>query len=326
MRRIARIVLLPVDLFLAAGAAVLLVPLWLGPPAWAIRVARSYGVLAALLDPKARRVAAINLRRAYGTQMNRSDARRTAWRVFANMGQSLAEGLQFSRSLRARRPSPIAYEIEDAALDRSILDDPRPKVFVTGHLGSWEVMSMVAALRHGRPAAMVVRSIDNPFVDRLFNRLRMPSGVERIEKRGAAVEAMARLRSGTSVAMLMDENGGRRGVFVDFFGRPASTSRLPALLCLATGFPLVLGVAVHPDGPKGSAPLRVRLALFEPSAYRRVDDEAAAVRDMTQAVMRRYEEWVRDNPQQWRWIHWRWRTRPDGREETYSRHDLETSF
>ena len=69
----------------------------------------------------------------------------------------------------------------------------------------------------------------------------------------------------------------------------------------------------------------MRLALFEPADYRQ-DDEAAAVHDMMQAVMGRYEGWVRDDPQQWRWIHWRWRTRPDGREETYSRRDLDACF
>jgi KDO2-lipid IV(A) lauroyltransferase len=325
VNRIARALLLPIDLAIAIAAAVLLAPVCLGPRRWGIRVARGYGRIAAAFDPHARRVAAINLRRAYGSALSRADARRVAWRVFANMAQSLAEGLQLVRDLRLSAAPPTAYDIEDPALDRRICLDPRPKVFVTGHLGSWEVMTITAALRHGGPGAVIARRVDNPFVDWLFQRLRAPAGAEILEKRGAATTAMARLRSGTNVAMLMDENAGRRGVFVEFFGRPASTSRLPALLSLASGSPLVLGVAVRARDRVG-ADLRIRLALFEPGDYRAAHDESAGVRGMTQAVMRQYEQWVRDDPWQWRWIHWRWKTRPDGREETYSRHDLEACF
>jgi KDO2-lipid IV(A) lauroyltransferase len=320
---LGRSVLRVVEFGIAGAAALLLVPVWALPWRGGICVARAYGLLAAAVNPKARRVAAINLRRAYGSALERSAANRLAWTVCANMAQSLGEGIQFVTRLRRGIEHSILFEVEDAELDQRIRADPRPKIFVTGHLGSWEVMTIVAGMRHGARQAVIVRGIDNPFLDWMFRRLRVRAGAAIVEKRGGAAAASAHLRAGTSVAMLVDENAGRRGVFVDFFGRPASTSRLPALLALATASPIVLGVAVRgAKTPDGRSSFRCRLALFEPDAYRRPDDESASVRTLTQAVVRQYEAWIREAPSQWRWIHWRWKTRPDGTEETYLRRDL----
>src|SRR5205807_7917448 len=129
------------------------------------------------------------------------------------------------------------------------------------------------------------------------------------DKTGAAAAALARLRRGDSVAMLLDENGGYRGVFVEFFGRPASTGRLPALLSLETGAPIVVGACVRRPGRR----FLYRLALLE--AGRERDAEAVAL--LTQQIVATLERWVRDDPTQWRWIHWRWKTRPDGSGEAY---------
>ena len=87
------------------------------------------------------------------------------------MAQSLADGLQLVRSLRLAAGAPLAYDLEDLDLDldRRIRADPRPKVFVTGHLGSWEAMGSIAGTRQGGQAAFISRRIANPFVDRLFN-------------------------------------------------------------------------------------------------------------------------------------------------------------
>ena len=267
---------------------------------------------------KARRAGLVNLRRAYGRSMSRSAAGRAVRAVFANLGRSLAEGVRFS-ALAARNDSSweTLYDAEDPALEARILADPRPKLFVTGHLGSWEVAMQMLDLRLGGRGAVVARRVDNPFLDAVVRRVRRGGGWF-IEKSGAVAPALAALRSGTSVAILLDENGGRPGPFPLFFGRPASTRKTPALLSALTGAPIVVGAAVR----RGRRFL-FRLALLEPPAGAPAPHD---VRDATDWIVRIWEAWVREDPLQWRWIHWRWRTRPGGSEETYTRGDVRDAF
>lgn len=191
-------------------------------------------------------------------------------------------------------------------------------MFVTGHLGSWEVLAMLLDLRTGGRGAAIARRVDNPFLDAVVRRLREPRPGQWIEKRGAVPLALRRLRQGDSVVLLFDENGGPRGPFVDFFRRPASTRKTAALLALAAGAPLVLGAAVRRPGP---APFLVRLAVLETAGL-----GPAGILPLTRELARIYEGWVRDDPLQWRWVHWRWKHRPDGAVETYRRRDLAACF
>lgn len=309
------------DLIVAGLFVAVVWPLWILPWGGAATLGRWYGYVVDLLWVSGRRVGMINLRRAYGPDLTPRDARRRTRAVFGSLGQSLAEGAQFARRFgQAGWDWAREYEPEDPALEQRILADPRPKILVSGHLGSWEVAVAIAGQRVGPGGSVIARHVDNPVVDRIFRWIRTRSGRHWIDKRGGASEALARLRAGESVAMLLDENAGHRGVFVDYFGRPASTSRLPAQLSLMTGAPVVLGAAVREEG---RARFLYRLAIFEPP------DPAAGpdgVRDLTARIVQQWEEWVRLTPLQWRWVHWRWKTRPDGSLETYGRRDVVACF
>jgi KDO2-lipid IV(A) lauroyltransferase len=311
----------PIDLVLAAIAVAFAAPLWFLPWKWAARLGELYGLCAFALWPSARRVAQINLRRAYGSGMDRSRATTWTKNVFRSLGRAIAEGLQFARRYKRHGDPGFLIEAEDPELEARIVADKRPKVFVTGHLGSWEVAIGAAARRTNANGAAIVRRIDNPFLNAVVRRVRLRHGSEWIEKRGASAQALRRLRGGESIAMLSDENGGRRGVFVDFFGRPASTHRSPALLSVLTGAPIVVGAALR-RGPG----FVFKLALIEPRAPAEPAAFEREIRRLTSELTTTLEGWVREYPTQWRWIHWRWRTRPEGSEETYQRSDVDSGF
>ncbi len=319
------------DLLLTLPVVLLALPLWALPWPLATRLGRFYGRAAAIGWPLARRVAMINLRRALG--LDRAAARRFTFEVFAHLGQSIADGLQCAR----RRNSALAataataaigaidaldvlYRIESPALAARVLADPRPKVFVMAHLGSWEMTAAVLARQFGARGAAIARRVDNPFLDALVKRVRLERPGQWIEKRGATAAALSRLRAGDSVALLLDENAGRRGAFVDFFGRRASTHRSAALLSLMSGAQLLAGALVR-DEESGE-----RLFLLAEIAARPGLAGAAAVHDLTQRVTGVLEAWIRRYPRQWRWIHWRWRERPEGASESYRRRDLRQAF
>jgi KDO2-lipid IV(A) lauroyltransferase len=309
-------------------------------------VARGYGAVAFVVWGKARRAGMINLRRALG--MTASQARRATFTVFANLGRSIAEGLQF---VRRYRDDPDAWRrfcrIEDPELAKRILDDSRPKIFVTSHLGSWEVATMIVDLAVGGRGAGIARRVDNRWLDALVKRVRLRDRTQWIEKHGAASEALRRLANGESIMMLLDENGGPRGPFVPFFGRLSSTRKTPALLSIRTGAPIVVGAVVR-DETKRQPAFVFKLALVDvfgapasepagPPASSRQDAGGPAARmaafrsfdgivPTTARINAVLESWIRETPMQWRWIHWRWRTRPDGTEERYGRRELRACF
>jgi len=297
----------------------IVLPIWALPWNAAVKLGRFYGTVAGLLWPHARRVSMINLRRALG--VDHAAARRLTSEVFAHLGDALAEGVQASR--RRGFAERLDFRYEDPALARSVLEDPRPKLFVMAHLGSWELTAALLAERFGERGAALVRGIDNPFLDRLVRRGRLAAAGQWIEKRGGLGLALRRLRAGDSVAVLLDENAGRRGLFVDFFGRPASTHRSAALLALASGAQLLAGGLVkHPEHPR-NAGRTFLLAAIEPDPALAGD---AAVFDLTQRLTAQLERWIRERPGEWRWIHWRWRERPDGSSERYGRAELAAEF
>jgi KDO2-lipid IV(A) lauroyltransferase len=306
------------DALLTIAVVPVALPVCLLPWTLATGLGRWYGYLLSAISPRSRRIGLINLRRAFGAGVSMREGRRVIRAAYASLGQSIAEGLQlgFGRWQTDRLPP---YECDDPELERRILGDPRPKLFVTAHLGSWELAVACAAARTGGAGAVVFRRVDNRFIDALWQWVRHKRGADFIEKRGAAARAAAALRAGQHVAMLIDENGGYRGVFVPFFGRPASTRKTPAVLSLLTGAPIVLGACIRRPGH----PYLYRLAMFEPPRHL---EPGRAVLELTARVLAVLETWIRDDPAQWRWVHWRWKTRPDGSEERYRRADLHAAF
>jgi KDO2-lipid IV(A) lauroyltransferase len=175
--------------------------------------------------------------------------------------------------------------------------------FLTGHFGNWELLAATHGLA-GFGLSVVVRPLDNPYLEALIARARERSGLRAISKREAVVGVREALARGECIGILLDQDAGRGGVFVPFMGHPASTSRALAVLALKTRAP-VLPAFIHrlPDGDhelvlEPEIPLVITGDLDH-------DIEANTAR-YTAAIERQ----VRAHPAQWFWVHRRWKTRP----------------
>jgi len=154
------------------------------------------------------------------------------------------------------------------------------------------------------PFAVIARPLDNPVLDRRLVQLRRGTGNAVIPKRRAVRETLRALARGAGVAILIDQDAGVDGVFVPFFGRLASTTPTLALLALRTGAP-ILPVFARIDAD-GTIVVHIE-PVIEPRPTEDRDDD---VRRLTSACTEIVEHWVRRSPEQWLWMHRRWKTRP----------------
>jgi KDO2-lipid IV(A) lauroyltransferase len=266
--------------------------LWLGRRAGDI-------VYAAL--PRRRRIALANLARAY-PELSLAERQRLARRASQHLGMTMVE---LPRLLTAPLEATLArIRLEGIEHLHAAMADHGRALLLTAHLGNWEILCAAHRLTdYG--LSVVVRPLDAPWLDAVAGQLRRRAGVEVIDKRGALRPVLHALRRGRMVGILMDQNAARReGVFVDFFGHAASTSRSIALLAIRTGAPVVPIFTRREAG--GRHGVVVSPALPSPTS---TDPEAAVV-ELTRRCTAEIERAVRDTPEQWLWSHDRWRTRP----------------
>jgi KDO2-lipid IV(A) lauroyltransferase len=177
--------------------------------------------------------------------------------------------------------------------------------FYTGHVGAWELLTHYWAVR-AEPMHAVARPIDNPLVDEVLTGLRERRGTRIIGKRGAIREVLQSVHRGHYVAMLVDQNTVlKEGMFVQFFGKPACSLYTLPLLAVRSGIPLVGGFT-HYDRENDRHEVILGPNLTKDLTGDRDED----VRRLTQQMHTHIEEVIRRKPEQWLWMHRRWRTRP----------------
>lgn len=189
-------------------------------------------------------------------------------------------------------------------------------IIITGHLGNWEIGGASVSAR-GVPLDVVAQRQANALFDADLNRTRNRLGMEIIERGDAPKEVLRSLRKGRAVALVADQNLLRGGIFIDFFGIPASTARGPALFALRTGAPVYLGVALRQPGWKQ----RYRVVM-ERVRVEETGDLDADVVCLTREHTARLQHFVTENPGQYFWQHKRWKTRPPEERESGEGHGV----
>jgi KDO2-lipid IV(A) lauroyltransferase len=183
----------------------------------------------------------------------------------------------------------------------------RPLLLVTGHFGNWELGGYAVGL-FGFSTYAIARPLDNPYLDRFLRRFRERTGQQILAKKGDFDRMEAILRSGGIIATLGDQDAGQRGLFVDFFHRPASTHKAIALLALEHNVPIV--VILTPRVGRGLQYQVVAADLIRPEEYAGRPD---AVQAITQRFTASLERVIRQYPEQYFWLHRRWKHQPPQR-------------
>ncbi|MFP4624379.1 MAG: lysophospholipid acyltransferase family protein [Gemmatimonadota bacterium] len=226
--------------------------------------------------------------------------RRIARAAYEHLGR---EGMMLLRLSRLGRDDVIAAtDVHGLDRLRAAVEAGTGAVLMTGHFGNWEIGGASIAAR-GIPLDVVAQRQKNPLFDALITRAREQLGMTVIRKGGATKAALRSLERGRVVALVADQDARRRGVFVPFFGRPASTHRGPAVLALRSGAPVFMGTAARRAGG------RYEVTIREVPVPEAGDPEERADRltaDLTAAL----EAAVRADPGQYLWQHRRWKTRP----------------
>jgi Kdo2-lipid IVA lauroyltransferase/acyltransferase len=279
------------------------------PRGMARAVAAIGATLLLLALPKLKKTAEFNLRLAF-PEWTEAQRRLTLKKMTRNLGWMAAEF--------ARMPSYTKENIESVVIldghENFLAGHRRGKgvLYLTGHIGAWELSSFAHAL-YGFPLHYMARPLDNQALDAMVNEYRGLSGNQPIFKNESARVMLRILKEAGTVGILADQNTmPGEGVFVDFFGTPACTTTGIARVALHTDAAVVPGYAYWDENMR-----KYRLRFEPPVELVRTGDAERDIVENTQRFAKVIEEIVRKYPEQWVWIHARWKARPKGEAPIY---------
>ena len=262
-----------------------------------------------LVHIRLRHVGMRNLKLAFPEKTRREHARILRG-VFTSLGRQLAEVCLFPTYTPENVGKVVVYdgfENFERALARG-----KGLLFLTAHLGAWELSAFTHSL-YGHPLHIVMRPLDNVYLDSLMRRYRTMHGNSTVDKDDFVRGLLSAMKAGETVGMLMDTNmTPPQGVFTDFFGIPACTASGLARIALRTDAAVVPGFTIWDPGLR-----KYRLRFDTALKLIRTGNDDADVRANTALFTKVIEEYVRKYPDQWLWVHRRWKTRPAGEAALY---------
>jgi Kdo2-lipid IVA lauroyltransferase/acyltransferase len=269
----------------------------------ACRLAAGLAWLAYQLDRRHRLVAMDNLTHAF-PDLSPAERDRLVRGVYRHFCTLVIEMVHLGRRLHPCNWRTALNLVNGRVLVDALLSG-RPLLLVTGHFGNWELAGYVLGLLGFRTYA-IARPIDNPYVDAFLRGFRERTGQTVLDKKGDFDEMQKVLATGKALATLGDQDAGQRGEFVPFFGRPASTHKAIALLALEYGVTLLVT-----GTPKVAEPMRYQVVIEEvirPEEHR--NDRDGGRVGITRRFTAALERLIRRHPEQYFWLHRRWKHQP----------------
>jgi KDO2-lipid IV(A) lauroyltransferase len=267
------------------------------------RLAHVLAWLAYRIDRRHREVALDNLRKAYPGQLSEAELEAMVRGVYRHFCTMLVEIVHLPRRLHTTNWRRHIELVGGRPMVEALLSG-RPLLIVTGHFGNWEMAGYALGLL-GFSTYAIARRLDNAYLDEFLQRFRQKTGQTILDKNDDYDRLQRVLAGGGVVATLADQDAGQRALFVDFFGRPASTHKAVALLALQHRAALaVVGT------PRVGEPMRYQIITEEVIFPEEYDGHPDPVRAITQRFTAALERLVRRAPTQYFWLHRRWKHQP----------------
>lgn len=263
-----------------------------------IKIGKVAGSIAFKFLKNKRKIAMENLRLAFGKELDEKEIERIAKKCFQHFGILIFDLLWLMK--KGEKEIRKITKIKGIEILKEAKESKKGALLLSAHLGNWEIVPHSLALE-GLPINSIARKFDNPYLNKVVNKFRERYGNRVIYKQDAKREAVEILRKGDFLAILADQNTLKtHGVFVDFFGTPASTSIGPALFHIKYGSPII-PVFCYPDEN-----YNYLIEIKKP--FKREPDENLL--KVTEKYTKIIEDEVRKNPHLWLWIHQRWKEKP----------------
>ena len=240
-----------------------------------------------------------NLAHAY-PNMRPDERRDLTWRMWRHLFLLLSEIAHAPRKIHTTNWRDY-IELQNSPLIVRTMFDERPAVFVSAHYGNFELAGYVLGI-FGFPTYTVARPLDNPYIDRFINRFRSAKGQHILPKNGSAPAIDHLLASGGALSLLADQYAGAKGCWVSFFGRPASTHKAVAVFSLSNDAPLLVSYARRKDRA-----LHYQMGTEATADPRDSESNLGGVRELTEWYTLQLERIIRRAPDQYWWIHRRWK-------------------
>lgn len=267
-------------------------------------LARVFAWLAYKVDRRHRAVGLENLAIAFGDRYTAVERDRIVRGVYRHFCMMLMEIMLTPRSFHLTNWRDRVELVGHGPILDHFMTADRPLIFLSGHYGNWELAGYVFGL-FGFPTASVARTLDNPYLERFLRRFRERTGQTMVAKSGGYDQMLGVLENRGSLSFLADQDAGERGLFVDFFGRPASTHKAIALLAIEHDARVVVGVARR-IGPGFRYEIRCE-DVIDP---RELAGEPDVVHALTQRYTSALERLITQDPTQYLWLHRRWKHQP----------------
>lgn len=269
----------------------------------AIRLGQKLGDLLAVLIKKRRKIAVSNLQLAFGKEKTKSEIREITLNCFENIGKNIIEFLRFP-CLNLEDFWNYVTIVGKENVERG-LERGNGVIIFTPHFGNWELQALVYGALLEKSAAIAF-PLKNQYLNQLVESYRSHFGLKIIPKKSAIRRVMRLFRENYGVGFLADQNAGKNGIFIDFFGKPASFERSPITLALRTDASIVFSIDIRQPDDR-------HLLFIEPILVEKTGNLEEDITYNTVKIAKKLEKYIRRYPSQWLWIHNRWKTQPDSK-------------
>jgi KDO2-lipid IV(A) lauroyltransferase len=291
-----------VDWLLYVAVRILVVFLSISNIETNLRFARFLGRLLWTHYQRGRQRALDNLRASF-PEKSEEWIQETGRRSFENLVMLTIDVL-FTPRLVSKNNWRLYSRYKNAEYIKWLMKERKGLLIVTGHYGNFEILGYLMGL-FGFDIYSVARPLDNKYLNRYLYGVRQRRGLKLIDKKGAATLMPEIVREGSTLGFIADQDAGKKGIFVDFFGRKASTYKSIGLLAITYNLPIAVGYCRRIDNRFFFEFGATRLILPQEWA-----DKADPLQWITAEYTKAIEDFVREDPTQYWWLHRRWKTQP----------------